>query len=626
MKTYYYALPLVLLSTSALAASPEEGCTREWEIKNNRPCITITATRNAQPIDKVGSSVTVLTREDFKRNPTATVADTLKQVPGITLSRNGGVGATTQIRLRGAEPGQVRVLIDGISVNDASMSDNSFDFSTLLLDDIERIEVLRGPQSSLYGSDAMGGVINIITRKGKNRGFTAFAETGSYRTFHEGLGYGGGDDNFYYGGSFQHFRNAGFSRITAGTEEDGSRIADFKGNFGGKLMENFSVDFSGGYSDSSLEFDPSPTTDGPAFQDKKQAYGAGQAVLSLFDGVMENTFKLGANSTKRDFDEPLATSTRFSTFDGTRIQAGYQADVKTRPQDVATLGVEWQRDKSDTTATNTTNVTTQLVDRSVDNTAFYGQYMLGLTDDWTLTAGGRHDDHDQFGTFNTYRFTTAYNLPDTDTTLRASYGTGFKAPTLFQLFHPTFGTSSLRPEESTGYDFGIEQRFFDDRVNATVTAFHNDFENLIIFDTGTSSYRNVKKANAEGIETGLTFRASPDLLLSGNYVYMLSEDESNNRALQRRPRHSMTLSADYDVSEKGRIGASWRFVSRQWDTTSGTREVKPYGTVDLTGSYDINPNFTLYSRLENLFDRDYGEVARYNAAGMSAYVGVKANY
>lgn len=590
-------------------------------------CVDITSFRMEKPAKFGGSSVSVITQQDMQRRGDRSAADALKRVPGVSLARNGGIGATSQIRIRGSEPGQVRVLIDGVSVNDPSSANNEFDFASLMITDIQRIEVLRGPQSSLYGPDAMGGVINIITIKGpKNNGWRGFAEGGTFQTFSEGLSYRGGDEGLYYGVSGQHFKTDGFSRVQAGDEKDGSSIADIKANLGGKILDNLSVDFSGGYSDADLEFDPSPTRDGIANQDRTVIFGQAQATLDLLDNRLRNTLKVGANQTEREFDEPSSTSNRYSTFTGMRSQASYQADLKIGARDVVTAGVEFQRDDSKTTSTNNVGVYRVNVDRTLDNKAIFAQYLLGATDAWTITAAGRHDDNEQFGTANTYRVTTAYDVALTGTVLRASVGSGFKAPTLFQLYAPTFGTASLEAEKSVGFDVGFDQNFLSKRLNISSTYFRNEFENLIIFDTGTNNYQNVPDANTWGIENSVTFWVLPELMLGGNYTYLRSEQETTGRQLQRRPRHTATLTADYDISSAARVGGQWRYVSSQLDNASGSRTIQPYSLFDLTGSYDFHQNYTVYARLENVLNKDYEEAARFNAPGRAVYVGIRGRY
>jgi vitamin B12 transporter len=618
-----------LLSSTALSAADTPGekdsCTTATTATPGDPlCVLITAYRLEQPIDRVGSSVTVLTRDDLQRRGTATVLDALATVPGLSLERSGGVGSLANVKLRGSGIGQVRVMIDGMAVNDVTDADVSFNFGSLLLNDIERIEVLRGPQSALYGSDAMGGVINIITRGHARKGWNAFAEAGSYNTFHEGAGYNGGHTGLYYGISAQRLDTEGFSRSLTGRERDGSHISDIKANIGSRLSDALTLDFNGGYAYSDAAFDPNGG-DGPANEERTLGFGQAQAKWILPQYRLDNTFKLGANRTQRNFDEPLGFF-RYSSFDGIRTQASYQGDVHLRQRDVATAGVEWQHDNAENTSTiagspQATDLNDTLATRSV-----FGQYLVGLTQDWTMTFGARHDDNQKFGGFETYRITSAYNIPETDTILRATYGTAFKAPSLFQLYAAGFGNPTLQPEESKAYDAGIEQALWNDRVRLGLTGFHNNYDNLITYDFGLGSYSNINQAVTKGVETTAAFHALPTVLLSSSYTYLLSENETNNRSLQRRPKHTATFAADWDVAHDTHLGVQWRYVGNQRDSDFNSAILGSYSTVNLNGSYDIDPHISLYGRVENLLDQDYQEVAQYNAAGLAVYAGIRAAY
>lgn len=606
------AFPFIALST-ALAADTHDRALPE---------VTVTASRIAQPIDTVGSSVTIVTREEILRRGDRSVADALKRVPGVTLARNGGIGATTQVFVRGATAGRVQVLIDGIPVNDASAVDTAFDFSTMLTDDVARIEVIRGPQSSLYGSDAIGGVINIITRR--DAGWNASAEVGSYRSFTESLGYNGHTGRVRYGFQAQHLKTDGFSRSTAGNEDDGSTIAQLSGHVEADLTEQLMLAVSAGYSDAEVDFDPASTTDGPGSTERRMAYGQAKVKASTLNDTLDHTVKINVNRTERDFDEP-AGFFRYSSFNGQRTQANYQADWRLRDRDVLTGGLEWEEEDAENTNT-TSGVTTTSLNDSVHTRSAYAQYLIGLTEDWTLTLGGRHDDHETFGSANTYRMTSAYVFPQTGTILRGSVGSGFKAPTLFQLFS-SFGNPSLQAEESVGYDLGIEQSLLEDRLTLSITGFHNEFDDLITFDSATFRYANIAEAETTGIETSAGYQVSPVLRLHATHTWMLAEDSQTGKTLPRRPKHTATAGADWDITGRARIGGQWRYVDRQLDTSfSDTIFTDAYDTLDLTGQYEINERFTATARIENLLDEDYGEAAGYQAAGFSVFGGVRAKF
>lgn len=611
----------LLTASAVLAAS---GAAAQTQTEKQLPKVVVTANRIPQPKDKIGSAVTVITHEQIERSGASQAYDLLKLVPGVNVTRNGGPGATSQVRIRGSNPGQVRVMIDGVFMNDPSSANTEFDFNSVLINDIERIEVLRGPQSSLYGSDAMGGVINIITRKGEGKPkFNALAEGGYFKTLRQAAGVNGSHGDVDYSLQLQNYKTDGFSRVTNSTENDGSTNKAVTGRLGWKANDTFSFDLSGNYSDLKADYDRTGL-DGDNVSDKLTLSGRAAMTVSLFEGAWDHIFSIKAADTERDFDEPLSTTTRFSTFDGRQTTIEYQSNAKLRSRDVLTVGLLSEEQEARNTATTNLGVKTTNVNSDFRTNSFYSQYLMGITDTTTLTLGGRNDRHSTFGIANTYRTTLAQEIPATGTILRTSFGTGYKAPTLFQLFHPTFGNSGLRPEESRGYDGGFEQTLWKERIGFGVTGFYNDYTNLINFSGGT--YSNAPKATTRGTESEAHFNATSELTLRSSHTYLLSEDSSTHKTLPRRPKHTLVGGVDYNVNKLGQVGMDVRYVSRQWDSATTANRVKPFTTVDLYGSYEVDPRVSVYTRLENLFDREYQEVRNFNAPGFSVYAGVKATY
>ncbi|BBK31858.1 vitamin B12 transporter [Stella humosa] len=586
------------------------------------PPVVVSANLVPTPVDQVGSSVTVLTREDIERTGDAHVIDLLKRVPGVTINHNGGPGATAQLRIRGSDTGQVKVLIDGVEVNDTTGTSNDFDFNAFLVTEIEQIEVLRGPQSALYGNDAMGGVINIITRKGQGpMRVTGLVEGGSYQTFRQAVGVSGSLDRFSYALSGANFQTKGFSRVTAGDEKDGTKTQALNGRFSYDFNAIFSLEAAGGFTHMVSEYDPSSTRDGPNEIEKHMAHGRLAAKVKLLEGRWDNTLAVTGSRTERDYDQP-GSSTRFSTYDGDRYGVEYRGAIKIDRDDVLTFGVARETETARATNTRGTVKTTDL-DRELRTDSIYAQYLLGLWDDLHLTAGVRHDDNEGFGGSTTYRVTGAYTVPVWRTILRASYGTAVKAPTLFQLYAPIYGNDSLRAEKSKGFDFGFEQPLLNGRVTIGATAFHNDYRNLIAFQ---DYYVNIARARTQGIEATVKADVTSDLSLGAAYTLLDTEDRDTGRDLPRRPRHSVNLSADYLGLKGFRIGGAVRYVASQANSASSTVRLKPFYVVDALVSYDVTERVAVYVRAENLFDEKYQEALGYRTPGRSAYVGVKANF
>lgn len=585
--------------------------------------IVITATRVPTRLDRVGSSISVITAEEIERSQQPQAIDVLRRVPGVSISRSGGVGSTSLLRLRGSEPGMVKVLIDGVEMNDASSANREFDFNALLTDDIERIEVLRGPQSALYGNDAMAGVINIITRRGQGpltvRGLI---EGGAYDTFRQNLSVSGASGGVEYALSGSNYETDGFSRIAAGDEDDGSTARSVQGRLGFRPNEQVRIDLSGGWSWLDTDFDPGATSDGPAFQEKETLHGRAAGMLTGLDGRLETTMAVGASRTERDFDEPLGFY-RFSTFDSDQLGVDLLSNLRLRTADVATLGVAWDREKAETTNTSA-GVTAPGVSADVETWAVFGQYLAAVTEELTVTLGLRHDDHAQFGGETTWRTTAAYALDQTGTVFRASYGTARRAPSLYQLFDPSFGNAELEAEESWGADAGVEQSLLDGKVTAGVTVFRNRYDDLIAF---TNGYVNVAEARSQGIEASLSARPASWLELSANYTWLDTKNLDTGRELPRRPRNMVNLAADIALTEAASLGADLRYVSSQLDRATATSpRLDGYTVVNLLGRWRVADGISLFGRIENLFDEEYEEVLNYNTPGRSAYGGVRVEF
>lgn len=584
--------------------------------------IIVTANKVPTSQERVGSSVSVIDSAEIERRQQVQGLDLLKRVPGVSISRNGGLGGTSTLRLRGSENGMVKVLIDGVEVNDASGIDNEFDFNSLLTGDIERIEVLKGPQSALYGNDAMAGVVNVITRRGtgetKIRGTL---EGGAYGTFRQLASLTGGTEQLDYALSAANLHTDGFSRTFVGDEKDGTDARSVSGRVGYKASDLLRFDLNAGWSWLDTEFDPFGG-DGPSSQEKEMWQARGAGTLTLLDGAFENVLAASYAATDRAFDEPTGYY-RFSTFDSRRKALDYQGNLRLRDADIATVGLSVDEEQGKTTNTVGTTTSTGLDDSVTTKSAFV-QYQAAVTGDVTLTLGGRVDDHEQFGTEGTWRATGAWQVPATGTVLRASYGTANKAPTLYQLYDPYYGNARLRAEDGVGADIGFDQKLLDGRVGFGASLFRNSYKNMIGFSNG---YINVARARTKGVE--LTFEARPveTVLVQANYTYLHAKDRLTGRDLPRRPQDTLNASIDWTVADGIDLGAALRYVGQQRDTASASSAIlDSYTTVDFTARWAVLDNVSLFGRVENLFDEDYQEVRAYRAPGRSAFGGVTVSF
>lgn len=584
--------------------------------------IIVSANKVPTAQERVGSSVSIIDSAEIERRQQVQALDLLKRVPGVSISRNGGLGSTSTVRLRGSESGMVKVLIDGVEVNDASGANNEFDFNSLLTGDIEKIEVLKGPQSALYGNDAMAGVINVITRRGEGETkIRGTLEGGAYGTFRQLASLTGGTQQVDYALSAANLHTDGFSRTFVGNEKDGTDARSVSGRVGVKASDILRFDLNAGWSWLDTEFDPFGG-DGPSSQEKESWQVRGAGTLSLLDGAFENVLAASYATTDRDFDEPTGYY-RFSTFDSRRKALDYQGNLHLRDADIATIGLSVDEEEGKTTNTVGTATSTGLDDSVTTKSAFV-QYQAAISSDLTLTLGGRVDDHEQFGTEGTWRATGAYQVPATGTVLRASYGTANKAPTLYQLYDPFYGNKNLSAEDGKGADIGFDQKLLDGRVGFGASLFRNSYKNMIGFSNG---YINVARARTKGVE--LTFEATPveNLLIQANYTYLDAKDRVTGRDLPRRPQDTLNASVDWTVIEGVDVGAALRYVGKQRDTASATSPIlDSYTTVDFTARWAVLDNVSLFGRVENLFDEDYQEVRTYRAPGRSAFGGVTVTF
>jgi vitamin B12 transporter len=591
------------------------------------PEIVVTPTRFAIPAGEVGSSISVLTAPEIERLQTPSVIDALRTLPGLAVTRSGGPGTTSLVRMRGADEGGTMVLFDGIKMNDPADARGAFDFDSLLVNGVNRIEVLRGPQSALYGSDAMGGVIDILSETGKGPpSVSAMADYGSYNTFRQQASLSGSEDAFSYAVNVANFRTDGISAVAppVGVEKDGAKNTSANGHFGVRLADNLDVDIVGGWIRLDADFDPTSTMDGPSNELKNTYFGKVEPRLTLFDGRWENILRVSGMRTERDFDQPPFPP-RYTTFNGTRYTLDYQSNVKVDHDDVFTFGLE--RETEEATSSRSPDGVT-LVSTSSNKTvtnSVFAQYLLGLFDSLYVTAGLRHDDNDAFGGNTTERVSAAYVVPDTGTTFRGSWGTAVKAPTLSQLFDPSFGNPALRPEETTGWDAGLEQKLWRDLVSAGVTYFHNDFTNLIQF-AFPEGFSNVGKAMAEGVETVVTVRPDPDWQFQVNYTYTRPKNLITGKDLRRRPRDAVNASLFYSFVKGGQAGLVFRHYGARFDDDANTTRVASYSVFDLVASYDVTDNVSVFGRIENVGDERYQELAHFNTPGRSIYAGASVRF
>jgi vitamin B12 transporter len=601
--------------------------------------VIVTATRIPTPEIQVASSVTVVTAQEIAARQIQTLPDLLKEVPGLNVVQTGGPGGQTSIFMRGTNSNHTKAFIDGIDVGDPSNSNAAFDFGQLLPQDIERVEVLRGPQSGLYGSDAVGGVINVITKSGNGPAkFNAGIEAGSFDTFNQTAGISGSADQFHYAVNFQHY-HAGSTPVTPSDylQAGQPRINDYYDNLTGStklgfdVTDTFDLGLVSRYTDSHQRFtgddfdlfpNPSVPDTAQSKSNTKQYYTRATAHLVSFGGTFEQILG-AAYSNIKSYDFSPDGPSETDNF-GARVKFDWQGVVTLPADQKIVLGAEHQHDSITTPISASTNIDSGYVELQSN---FFG----GFYD----TLAVRYDDNDRFGSKVTYRFAPEYLIADTGTKIKASIGTGFKAPTLAQLFQSFpdfffFANPNLKPETDLGWDAGFEQSLFGNSLRVGMTYFRINIKDLIADSADFTTLTNIGRAKTDGVESFVAYQPIHSLTMRLDYTFTQATDEAAHLTLLRRPKNKETLITTWQATERLLLSATVLSVSSWVD---GNRDfsiprlnASPYTTVDLAGSFDLTKNWALTARITNLGNRHYQNPNAFDQPTIGAFAGIKAKF
>lgn len=639
------AVPLILFATRA-AAIPAADVT-----DTSLDEVVVVANRAPVPLATVGSSVTVLDEQDIRGSQATMAADLLAQTPGITVARTGGIGQPTSVFIRGAESDQTVVLIDGVKMTDPSLPGGGYDFENLLIGDISRIEILRGAQSTLYGSDAIGGVIDITTAdpSRKSQGSVSL-EGGSHGTGYGTANIGGVSDSLLWRLAGSYLGTSGIpclDQYLGGRRDCASQIGDAAGQVRYEMTPDLQLDVRGYFVSSRTDFDGYDT---PAFtlgddsEYGKTQQGIGYAGLTWRSPDHSLTNRLSiqyTGSETRTFDPNAPanfgdpTTETFYGF-GRNVREEYQGTWKFADSGQVVFGAQNEHSTIDTVSPFSPFLGAGVV---VDSGYVQGQYevLKGLT----LTAGGRYDHHSEYGGHGTGQLAAAWVMPDQSTVLRASFGQGFKAPALYQLYS-NYGNRALQPETSNSWDAGIEHHALQNRLVASATYFRRTSDDLInFFDCFTPGplcatepfgyYANIARSTAHGIELGGLLEASDQLTVTANYTWTHTEDVSPGSStygneLPRRPAYSGNASANYVWPLQVSTELALRYSGPSFDDAAKQIRLGGYVLLDFRTSLPINDHLQLYARVQNLTDRHYEVAYQYGTIGRSAYIGARASF
>lgn len=597
--------------------------------------VVITANKVDTPVSQTGVAITVITEDDFKTYHYQSVGDALRNVPGVEIHRSGSLGKTTSISIRGASANQVQVLIDGVRVKSPTLG--QAELADISPDLIERIEVVRGPQSTLYGADAIGGVVNIITKKGRGTPFSATVEeqVGNYGTWINRLSASGQWKILDYSIAGSYAESDGQFE-----PHDNSDQKALSGRIGLTLPFNSTLAFIGRWNKTDTDLPVKFVCCGPLpvkpVIDVNQQQQSETLTLTLEGRTRpvpwwESRGRISYFENSQGFQDPVDPGfdfdfPSFAQINVQRREAEWINAFHIGKWSTSTVGLEYIHEEGENKGTFKSRTHTQSV--------FFEQ-QLRFFERLFITGGVRVDDHSVFGTQVTERGSVAFMIKETGTRLRGGAGTGFRAPTLNDLFFPTFSSPDLKPEKSFSWEAGLDQTFWGERIRLGLTYFYNKFEDLIRFVPITVfpfvAAVNVARARTEGIEATGEIDILRNLVGSVNYTYTDSEDLGTGRWLAREPQHRWNIGLTWEPIRRLSLFTQVHVVTRQFESeqagyNSGHTRVDIGGTFRALDKYGWLQSLDLTLRVNNLLDEGYAEVRGFPALGTAFLFGARAAF
>ena len=641
----------------------EEGAKSE---KNNE--IVITATKSGINKKETGASITVITAEQIEQKEKMNVVDLLKDTTGISVSQSSSIGGLADLYMRGTNSNHVVVLIDGVKVNDPASAGHGFDFAHLTTDNIEQIEIVRGSQSTLYGSDAIGGIINIITKKGEGKPtVTARVEGGSFCTFKESAGVSGSTDWAYYSFNVSRTDSLGFTRTSSWrgvrrsflrNQHDGYNNTSVSARTGVKTIHDSWLSLSLRFTDASLKI-----ANGAYEEDKNHTFDNENLSLNLkydipvFDWWESTLLFSYMSQFQRDKNLPdlyefitsdIATG-GFGSFGytnmyfrGKMFTGEFKNKFMIRDIDEIICGVSYEKEYAATMpywaffspGFSMAMDPTSPIDKNSGTWAAYAQNHLKLFKRIFIIAGARCTRPDHFTYSIDYSVSGSFILPVTETRLKANVGTGYKIPSLYQLYNAferynRFTFAYLKPERTLSYDVGAEQPLWKDRIVLEVNYFSIDYKNLIIYDIILDNYGRYWNSDAlsRGVECIASLKPVDDLKINMYYTFTRMQDKTFHTGdMVRRPRHQTGISINYSFLKKGNVNLGFTYVGKRRDywLFPYVSPMNPYYKIDFAASWWIIEQLQAFFRMENLFNKKYEEIRGYRMPGFSMYGGLKA--
>lgn len=633
------ALGLALIALTAEAADERDAAAVtpvDPSALVSAPNVDISAYRVPTLLSETSQGVSVITAEEIRARNASSVVEVMNQIPGMHVDQVGGPGGTASAYIRGSDPNQVLVLVDGVRLNDPTTSrGGAIDLSSLSTAYVERIEVIRGGGSALYGSDAMGGVINIVTKRGGADGFKISANAGLGTR-----GYQTADGALSGGNEAARFR-VGISNLKDGLTSEGGTLdlTTFSGSLDVRIADNAELRMNAlGTSRGSTSF---PDTSGgirlAVFRDLEQRHAnentLGAQLKWSPSETVDMNFQLSNYGRTENIQSPgISPGFPIPAFDShsqfSRNTALASATFRLPYASVLTAGYEYLGESG----TNTTDIpaffTTAFFTQDRTTNSGFAELKSSPVTGLVLRAGVRYDDVTAFGGRASPNAGVRYTLASTGTVLKANAGRGFKAPSFYALSNPLVGDPNLVPETSVNAEVGVEQAFLGDRALASLTWFRNHFQNLIDFDANTQRLVNRSPVTAQGAEAELSVKPIDTLSVGIEATYAPTRIDATDERIRNRPDWRGGFTITWTANE--RIALGWRtlYVGTSLDSSvpTGIITLEPYWRTDVTGSYALNDKVTFTAAIDNLFDNNYEQYVGFTNPGVRFRIGVMARF
>ena len=610
----YAAAALAVLPTPVFAQAADDD-------------IVVTASGFEQPRSETGQAIEIVGRARLEQLQSATIAQVLQTVPGVSVATRGGLGGQTSAFIRGGSSAQTLVLIDGVRINDLTSPNGAFDFGALMTGNIGRVEILRGPNSVIWGSQAIGGVVNIQSIAPVD-GFEGRlgAEFGGYDTKRLNANIAGTKGVFEgsVGGAF--VKSAGISALAGGTERDGYANATGNARLKVNISDSFTLDFRSYYNRAKVEYDSEfgVGANGLPVSRNRQFVGYVGAQFDMLDGRFHNRIAYTRTDLRRIGTDPIVFSFNNFNVRGAIDRMEYHTAFDLNEALTLVAGLEYER----TFASTSFEGAAPDIARN-DVVSGFGQIIVRPVNGLTLTAGVRHDAYSDYGGQTTLGGNLAFTPNEGRTMFRATYAEGFRAPTLTE-GQPPYGNLQLKPETARNFDLGVEQQFLEGKAQLFATYFNRRSNNLIAFSPVSFQSENIDKVTAKGLEIGLDLNPSSQLDIRASYTLVDAINRTggdtfgNRQAL--RPQNSFSLTADWQTAFGLSLGSSLLIIGDSFDDAANNVRLNGYAIWGLQASMPLTDALEVYARVENMLDAQYTVVSGYNSFGRHATIGVRAKF